>query len=95
MAGSSLDPRRTGTSRQERSIKPHDLAAVQLIANSWGGLGSRTWMTTSRVDLPTVCQVLAGELKPDSAIGTSDQDTWHRMLHAFRLFGAMPFAAAR
>ena len=42
-------------------------------------------ITTSRVDLPAISQILSRELKPDSAIGTSDQDTWHRMLHAFRI----------
>ena len=44
-------------------------------------LGSGTWITTRRVNLPTLGQILSGELKPESAIGTCDQSAWHRMLH--------------
>ena len=40
-----------------------------------------TWITTCRVNLPTLGRILSGELKPESAIGTCDQSAWHRMLH--------------
>ena len=43
-------------------------------------LGSRIWITTSRLNLPTIGQTLSGELQPESPIGTCDQSVWHRIL---------------
>jgi hypothetical protein len=35
-------------------------------------LGSGIWVTTCRVNIPAVGQILSGELEPKSAIGTGD-----------------------
>ena len=53
--GRRLDARGVG------DIQRHDSEFVVARFSQMLQLGSRTWMTTSRVDLPTICQVLPGE----------------------------------
>ena len=34
--------------------------------------GSRGWITTGCVDLPSISEVLPGEFEPESSVGTND-----------------------
>ena len=56
--GRRLDARAVGDIQRHQR---HDPEFVVARFSHMLQLGRRTWMTTSRVDLPTICQVLPGE----------------------------------
>ena len=75
--------------RELSDIQGQDPQFVAALVSQSAQLGSGIWITTSRVNLPAVGQVLSGKLDPESAIGTGDQGAWHRFLHCWPLFTAI------
>jgi len=71
--GRRLDTRQVG------DIQGYDPRFVVARVSQSAQFGSGIWITTTRVNLPAIGQILFGELEPESAIVTGDQGAWHRI----------------
>ena len=62
------------------NIQGQDPQFVAALSANWRSSEAEFGSTTSRINPPAIGQILFGQLKPDSAIGTGDQGACHRIL---------------